>query len=131
MVDWLKQITVPATTTADIFAGDVMNWVIQFHDDIDLAAGDPNGIANVATETRFTSGKLVMWDLNKDHTIDFLTPNYAEDKTLSLPSTMPTNDHILTEDASQELTSKSIAVNLNTLNHSTTNQAGDLLKGNG
>lgn len=131
MVDWLKQITVPATTTSEIFAGDVMNWVIQFHDDIDLSAGDPNGIANIATETRFTSGKLALWDLNKDHHISFLTPNYAENKTLSLPSTMPTNDHVVTEDASQQITGKSIAFDLNTLNHSTTNQAGDLLKGNG
>lgn len=131
MVDWLRQITTPATTSAEIFAGDVMNWVIQYHDDIDLASADPQGIASIATETRFTSGKLAMWDLNKDHVIDFLTPNYAEDKSVSLPSTMPTSDHFVTEDASQEITGKSIPVNLNTLNHSTTNGAGDLLKGNG
>lgn len=131
MVNWLKQISVPATTTADIFAGDVMNWIIQYHDDTDLAAGDPNGIVSIATETRFTSSKFVMWDVDKDHGVTFVSPNYAEDKTLNLPTTLPTTDHIVCEDASQQLTSKSFAVDLNTLNHSVTNAAGDLLKGNG
>lgn len=130
MVNWLKQIASPAATAPDLFAGDVMNWVIQYHDDIDLAAGDPNGIASIATETRFTSSKLAMWDLNKDHVIDFLTPNYAEDKTISLPTTMPQNDHMVTEDATQQLTGKTISVDSNVLNFST-NAAGDLLKGNG
>lgn len=131
MVNWLKQITLPAMTTSDIFAGDVMNWVVQYHDDIDLAAGDPNGIASIATETRFTSGKLVMWDLNKDHVIDFLVPNYSEDKTINLPSTLGSTDELVFEDAGATLTTKTISIDLNIINHSTTNAAGDILKGNG
>jgi hypothetical protein len=131
MVNWLKQISVPATTTTDIFAGDVMNWIIQYHDDIDLAAGDPNGIVSIATETRFTSSKFVMWDFNKDHFITITSPNYAENKTLNLPSTMATTDEIVLEDTGAQLTNKTIPVNLNALNHSTTNAAGDILKGNG
>ena len=131
MVNWLQQITAPATTTADIFAGDVMNWIVQYHDDVDLAAGDPNGIVNIATETRYTSSKLGIWDLNKDHVVTLASPDYAENKTVNLPSTMPTSDHVVLEDASQQLTGKSIPINLNTLSHSTTNAAGDLLKSNG
>ena len=131
MVNWLKQISIPATTTSDIFAGDVMNWIIQYHDDTDLAAGDPNGIVSIATETRFTSSKLAMWDLNKDHVVTIASPNYAESKIINLPSTLATSDEFVFEDAGAQLTQKTIPVNLNVLNHSTTNAAGDILKGNG
>lgn len=131
MVNWLKQIQYPASTSSDVFAGDVVNWIIQYHSDIDLAAGDPSGIAEIATETRFRSDKLAMWDLNEDHVITIHSPNYAENKTLNLPTTMAAEEYIVCANSSQELTNKTFSVNLNTLNFSTTNAAGDLLKGNG
>ena len=132
MVDWMKQINAPSTTTADIFAGDIMNNIMQYYNDIDLAAGgDPAGVVSIATETRFASGKLVIWDLNKDHYVTLESPNFAENKTINLPSTMTTTDEIVLEDAGAQLTQKTIPTNLNVLNHSTTNAAGDILKGNG
>jgi hypothetical protein len=131
MVDWLKQITSPATTTASIFAGDVLNWVIQYHDDIDLAAGDPAGVVHILTETVFNSGRLKWYDSNKSHTVSINVPDYVEDKSLNLPSTLGPTDEIVFEDAAQVLTNKTLSVNLNILKHSTTNAAGDLLKGDG
>jgi hypothetical protein len=131
MVDWLKQISSPSTTTTSIFAGDVLNWVIQYHDDIDLAAGDPNGVVHILTETVFNSGRLKWYDSNKSHTVSINIPDYVEDKSLNLPSTLGTSDEIVFEDAAQVLTNKTLSVNLNILKHSTTNAAGDLLKGDG
>lgn len=131
MVNWLKQITLPAATTADVFAGDVMNWVVQYHDDVDLAAGDPNGIASIATETRFTSGKLALWDLNKDHVVDFTSPNYSEDKVITLPNSLASSDELVLKASGASITNKIISVDLNTINNTTTNNLGDILVGNG
>lgn len=108
MVNWLRQISAPATTTTEIFAGDVMNWVIQYHDDVDLAAGDPNGIAVILTETVFNSGSLKFYDSNKSHKITLTFPDYSENKTLSLPNTLPATDDFLTRTAVQTVTGKAM-----------------------
>lgn len=108
MVNWLKQISAPATTTENIFAGDVLNWVIQYHDDVDLAAGDPNGIVTILTETVFNSGSLKFFDSNKSHKIAFTFPDYSENKTVSLPSTLPATDDVLTRTAVQTVTGKAM-----------------------
>lgn len=131
MVDWLKQISTPATTTPDIFAGDVMNWVIQYHDDVDLAAGDPNGVVHILTETVFNSGRLKFYDSDKSHLLSIVMPDFVEDKTLNIPTTMPSTDDLVTRTAAQLTTNKTINVDQNIIKHSTTNAAGDLLVGTG
>lgn len=130
MVNWLKQIQGPGVTSTDTFAGDVMNWVIQYHSDIDLAAGDPQGIVKVATETIFGSNKLKMYDSNKSHTVNVTVPDFVEDKTLNIPTTMPQADDLMTRTAVQTTTNKTVNVDQNVIKHSTTNAAGDLLVGN-
>ena len=108
MVNWLRTISAPATTTSDIFAGDVLNWVVQYHDDVDLAAGDPNGVVHILTETVFNSGTLKFYDSNKSHEIAFTFPDYSEDKTVSFPVTMGATDDVVTRTAVQTLTGKAI-----------------------
>jgi hypothetical protein len=114
MVNWLKTILDPSSTTASVFAGDVMNWVVQYHSDVDLAAGDPLGIVKVATETIFASGKLKLYDSNKSHSIAVATPDFVENKTLNIPSTLPTTDDMVTRTAVQTVTNKQFDFTLNT-----------------
>lgn len=117
MVDWLKQISTPATTTVDIFAGDVLNWVIQYHDDVDLAAGDPNGVVHILTETVFNSGRLKWYDSNKSHLIAITFPDYTEDKTITFPSTLPSTDDLVTRTAVQTLVNKTIDSSINAISN--------------
>lgn len=124
MVNWLKQILDPAATTSSIFAGDVMNWVIQYHSDVDLAAGDPLGIVKVATETIFTSGKLKLYDSNKSHSISITSADFTENKTITLPTTLPTNDDLMTRTAVQTVTNKLMDFNTNTFTNFPGFQAG-------
>lgn len=117
MTNWLKQITAPATTTTDIFAGDVLNWVIQYHNDVDLASGDPSGIAKILTETIFNSGKLKFYDSDKSNEIAITTPDWSEDKTASFPTTWATSDEIVGRTTSMTLTGKSVDATANALSN--------------
>lgn len=131
MVNWLKQILDPSSTTSSIFAGDVMNWVIQYHSDVDLAAGDPLGIVKVSTETIFASGKIKLYDSNKSHAVSITSADFVENKTLNIPSTMPTTDDLVTRTAVQALTGKQIDYNLNTILNMPGFAAGGSLSFNG
>lgn len=117
MVNWLKQITTPAMTTSDIFAGDVLNWVIQYHSDVDLASGDPSGIAKILTETVYNSGVLKFFDSNKSHKMAITLPDYSEDKTVTFPSTWSTSDEIVGRTSTMTLTNKSISGATNALSN--------------
>lgn len=117
MVNWLKQISAPATTTADIFAGDVLNWVIQYHNDVDLASGDPAGVVHILTETVFNSGKLKFYDSNKSHDITFTMPDFSENKTITLPTTWATSDEIVGRTSAMTITGKSIDGGSNALSN--------------
>lgn len=131
MVNWLKQISAPSVTTSDIFAGDVLNWLIQYHNDVDLGAGDPAGVVHILTETVFNSGRLKWFDSNKSHTVTVGIPDYVENKVITLPSTLGPADEFVFEDAIATMINKTLSYNLNVLKHSTTNAAGDLLRGDG
>ncbi len=110
MVSWSsKQILDPIATTTEIFGGDVMNWILQYHNEVDLATGDPLGIAKIATETRYYSGKLRLYDSNRSNTISFISPDFIEDKEITIPSTMAATDEILTRTAAQVMQGKSIS----------------------
>lgn len=125
MVNWLKQILDPSATTSSIFAGDVMNWVVQYHADVDLAAGDPLGIVKVATETIFTSGKLRLYDSNKTHTVSLTSSDFTENKTINIPSTLGTTDDLVVRTAVQSITNKQMDYNLNTFINFPGFQAGN------
>jgi hypothetical protein len=180
MVNWKKTIVDPQASSVQIFGGDVINGLTQYHSNVDLAAGDPLGEVQIATKTTFGSGKLYLFDTGGDHSLQFSMPNFSENKTLSVPSTMATNDDLLMRTTVQTITgknidgltntftnigdsaiashtsskisinaksqlnativyltdtqtlaSKTIDVDSNTIKHSTTNAAGDMLKGNG
>lgn len=115
MVNWLKQISAPAMTTSDIFAGDVLNWVIQYHNDVDLASGDPSGIVHILTETVFNNGKLKFYDSNKSHDITLIFPDYSEDKTVTFPTTWATSDEVVGRTSAMTLTNKTVDGNTNAL----------------
>lgn len=125
MVNWLKQIQYPSTTSTDVFAGDVINWIIQYHDDVDLAAGDPSGIATIFTETVYNSGKLKFYDSDTSHKIAITTPNYVEDKTVTFPSTLSTSDTLVLQTTAQTLTNKTIDYSANTITNLPAGTQGD------
>lgn len=139
MVNWLKQITTPAMTTADIFAGDVLNWVVQYHSDVDLAAGDPSGIVKILTETVYNSGVLKFYDSNKSHKMAITTPDYSEDKTITFPTTWATSDEVVGRTTIMTLTGKVINSSSNTITVNATSGVitddstaiGDILASNG
>jgi hypothetical protein len=127
MVDWKRTITDPQSTSVQVFGGDVLNYIVQYHNNVDLAAGDPLGEVVIGTKTTFGNGKIRLGDLNGDHSIDLSLPNYSENKTIIVPSTLPTTDDLVTRNVVQILNNKTISIDQNFVMHSTTNAAGDIL----
>lgn len=127
MVDWKRTIVDPQSTSIQVFGGDVLNYIVQYHNDVDLAAGDPLGEVTIATKTTFDSGKFRLGDLGGDHSVDLTLPNYSENKTINLPVSLSTSDDLVTRNAVQILLNKTMSVDQNFLMHSTTNAAGDIL----
>lgn len=139
MVNWKKTITNAGVTSTTMFAGDTLNSVIQYHNDIDLAAGDPQGISRISTETLFNNEKLKLSDPGENNTVTFSLPEYSENKTIAFPSSMPTTDELLLKSATQIVTGKDISGASNTISiNATTNTItdnstalGDLMVSNG
>lgn len=118
MVNWpTKQILDPIASTTEIFGGDVMNWILQYHNEVDLAAGDPLGIAKIATETRFHSSKLKLYDSNRSNTITFIASDYTEEKEVKFPTTLQTTDEFVFANSVGEIKNKLISGNLNTISN--------------
>lgn len=115
MTNWLKEIAEASTTTATIFAGDALNYLIQYFKNVDHASGDASMIATIFTETRFRSGKLRILDSDSTHTVNFATPNYVENKTANFPSTLLTSDDLLFAATPAIVTGKTIDFTSNTI----------------
>lgn len=139
MVIWKKTITGAGVTSAETFAGDVLNYVVKYHDDFDLAAGDSQGIARIDTETVFNNLKLKLSDPGENNAVTFSVPEYVEDKTITLPTSLPTTDEWLFKSASQVITGKDIngasnTIALNATSNTITDNSialGDLFVSNG
>lgn len=115
MVAWRKKILDPIATTEEIFGGDVMNNLMDYHSDVVLDSGDPAGSVAIGTETTFTSGKLKLFDSNKSHKIQWTTVDYVEDKEIGLPTTLPVSSKLVTDTAVQTLTGKVVDGSQNTI----------------
>jgi hypothetical protein len=139
MVNWKKTITGASTTSAEIFAGDVVNYLVQYHNDVDLAAGDSLGIAKIATETIYDNEKLKLADAGENNTLTFSLPEYLENKTVTFPVSMPTSDETVLRTTIQILTNKAIdgasnSITVNATSNTITDNSislGDLMASNG
>ena len=81
-------INSPKETTGTTFGGDVMNKVMQWFSGYNIAATDSTNKPSIATETRFYSGKFILFDYDFTNEIKFFTPQLTNNVSISFPDNL-------------------------------------------
>ena len=81
-------INSPKTTTGTTFGGDVMNKVMQLLGGANIAGTDPTNKPSISTETRFYSGKFILFDYDFSNEIKFFTPQLTNNVSVSFPDNL-------------------------------------------
>ena len=81
-------INSPKATTGTTFGGDVMNKVMQWFSGFNIAATELTNKPSIATETRFYSGKFILFDYDFTNEIKFFTPQLTNNVSISFPDNL-------------------------------------------
>src|SRR4249920_335599 len=121
-------INAPKATTATTFGGDVMNKVMQWFSGFNIAATDSTNKPSISTETRFYSGKFILYDYDFTNEIKFFTPQLTNNVSVSFPDnvSISTLNEITFNLVPQIIQNKTIDATVNVLtNIRNTNIASD------
>jgi len=111
------KIQSPKVTTGTTFGGDVMNLVMQWFSGFNIAATDSTNKPSIATETRFYSGKFILYDYDFTNEIKFFTPQLTNNVSVSLPDNLAISglNEITFNLVSQTLQNKAIDATVNAI----------------
>lgn len=115
---FLTKINAPGTTTLTKFAGDTMNRLADWSNNIDVASGDVSKRPIINTQTIFQQSKLALYDSDDSNVFQFSTAaNLVADKTINIPTFAASSDDMVLATAVQTLTGKIIDANSNTISN--------------
>lgn len=115
---FLTKINAPGSTTLTQFAGDAMNRIADWTNNINVAASDATKRPIINTVTIFQPAKLSLYDTDNSNLFIFSTAaNLAADKTINLPSIAASSDELVLATAVQTLTGKTIDAGSNTISN--------------
>jgi hypothetical protein len=109
MTNWLNEIVDASTTTATVFAGDALNYLIQYFKNVNHDPGDGSVAAKINTLTLFRSTKFGWLDSDQSNQITWTIPDYVENKVISLPTTLGPADTAVFEANVATLSSKTMS----------------------
>ena len=112
----ITKIANPGTTTVTQFAGDTLNLLSDWTNNIDVAASDSSLKPIINTDTLFQPGRIKIYDTDNTNTFAISTQaNLAANKTINLPSISASSDDIVLAGAVQTLTGKTLDGASNTI----------------
>jgi hypothetical protein len=112
-----QKISPAGTSTILQFAGDVVNKLSDWLSGTNIAASDATNKPDIATETRFRTGMLRLWDNDRSHSFYFDTSavNVVEDKKVKVPALAAAEDELLFATQPAIVTGKTIDYTTNTI----------------
>src|SRR5262245_37976305 len=126
MVVFIKQVNISNPGTSVKVGADQWDILDKYHGNVDVS-GSVTNLPQVATNTTFNNGILRIRNPANTFSYSIASSAIAANRVATLPL-LTADDTLLMLAMAQSPTNKTISVDTNTINHSTTNAAGDVLK---